>query len=565
LFGAYNIDGQTHSDQGTLSAGTYQIIVKDYAYVAGNLFGYDPAENSNVSLAIDVSPITAATTTTLAAAPNPSSYGQPVTFMATVSPIASNPSPLSGTVTFMDGSTVLNPGGTLLDASGTATFATAPSALTAGDHSFTAVYSGDSNFSASTSAAAVDQHVNQATPTVAVSDSGGTYNGAAFPATATVAGVVAGVDDTPSASLEGVRPTLTYYAGSTPLAGAPMDADTYTVVASFPGSADYTSTNSLPFPFTIAPDTPTVIVHPVSATYDGQPHGTTGTVSGVNGVSLGAATIRYNTSDGNAPVQAGSYVTTGSFAGDNDYMSATGTAPIVIAPASTTVVSSANPSVFSQSVTFTATVKAVPPGSGMPTGTVTFLDGLTQIGTGMLDASGVAKFSTSVMTVGIHSISAVYEERSDFNSGNSPPVPQIILAVAPRLILYGNFDGVSGRQIAILTDTTAQITTLATGATHYYNIKFCISVHITSFDGKPGSEVLFTDVRAINGIGQRAHATVLTDRTQSVRTYDVGSPNAFQVVDLDGQPGNEVVFTNTLKRQKTVLTDRTKSMITFYF
>ena len=49
-----------------------------------------------------------------------------------------------------------------------------------------------------------------------VTDAGGTYNGMPFPATATVA-----VDNTPAASLEGVSPTLTYYAGRAPLSGAP--------------------------------------------------------------------------------------------------------------------------------------------------------------------------------------------------------------------------------------------------------------------------------------------------------------------------------------------------------
>jgi hypothetical protein len=51
-------------------------------------------------------------------------------------------------------------------------------------------------------------------PTVRVADAGGTYNGGTFPATATVTGVLAGVDDTPSASLEGLSPTLTYYVGT---------------------------------------------------------------------------------------------------------------------------------------------------------------------------------------------------------------------------------------------------------------------------------------------------------------------------------------------------------------
>jgi cyclophilin family peptidyl-prolyl cis-trans isomerase len=90
------------------------------------------------------------------------------------------------------------------------------------------------------------------TPTVSVSDADGTYNGSAFTATATVTGV-SGV---PGSSLEGVSPTLLYYAGSdtsgTGSASAPVDVGTYTVVASFAGSTDYSAAQSQPVTFTIA-------------------------------------------------------------------------------------------------------------------------------------------------------------------------------------------------------------------------------------------------------------------------------------------------------------------------
>ena len=56
--------------------------------------------------------------------------------------------------------------------------------------------------------------VQQAVPTVNVSG-GGIFDDSPIPATATVTGVVPGVDAAPAPSLEGVTPTLTYYAGST--------------------------------------------------------------------------------------------------------------------------------------------------------------------------------------------------------------------------------------------------------------------------------------------------------------------------------------------------------------
>jgi sugar lactone lactonase YvrE len=95
--------------------------------------------------------------------------------------------------------------------------------------------------------------VNQATPTVTVTAPGGTYNAQPFAATASVAGV----GGTPAASLEEVSPTLTYYVGTTASGAgaslAPTAVGTYTVVASFAGSDDYTAASSAPLTFTIAP------------------------------------------------------------------------------------------------------------------------------------------------------------------------------------------------------------------------------------------------------------------------------------------------------------------------
>ncbi len=60
-----------------------------------------------------------------------------------------------------------------------------------------------------------------------------------------------------------------------------------------------------------------------------------------------------------------------------------------------------------QPVTFTTVVCV--PGTGAPgTGTVTFMDGSTVLGTTALDANGAATISTSALTAGNHSITATY-------------------------------------------------------------------------------------------------------------------------------------------------------------
>lgn len=93
----------------------------------------------------------------------------------------------------------------------------------------------------------------------------------------------------------------------------------------------------------------------------------------------------------------------------------------------TTTTSSNNPSHLNQPVTFTTTVTASLPGVGTPTGTVTFKDGATTLGSGTLVA-GQATFTTSRLDVGVHLIRAKYSGDSVFNPHKAPP---IIQKVAP--------------------------------------------------------------------------------------------------------------------------------------
>lgn len=117
----------------------------------------------------------ATTTTTLASSNATVMVGASVTFTGRVS--ASSGAP-SGTVTFMDGTSTLG-SGTL--SSGAATFQT--SGLTAGVHSITATYGGDSNFDSSTSTALRQAVQNPGTPagsytvTVTATGTAGTNNG----------------------------------------------------------------------------------------------------------------------------------------------------------------------------------------------------------------------------------------------------------------------------------------------------------------------------------------------------------------------------------------------------
>ncbi len=94
----------------------------------------------------------------------------------------------------------------------------------------------------------------------------------------------------------------------------------------------------------------------------------------------------------------------------------------------TTVTSSATSSVYGNSVTFTATV--TPASGGAPTGTVTFWDETSTLGTASLNGAnpGVATFATSSLTVtgSPHSITAVYNAAGIFAGSTSTAISQII-------------------------------------------------------------------------------------------------------------------------------------------
>lgn len=97
--------------------------------------------------------------------------------------------------------------------------------------------------------------------------------------------------------------------------------------------------------------------------------------------------------------------------------------PIPTTATATTLTSSPNPSVYGNSVTFTARVTS---GAGMPTGTVTFKDGAATIGSGTLSVSGVATFSTSTLSAGTHSITATYAGSRYCLTSTSTAVSQVV-------------------------------------------------------------------------------------------------------------------------------------------
>jgi hypothetical protein len=91
------------------------------------------------------------------------------------------------------------------------------------------------------------------------------------------------------------------------------------------------------------------------------------------------------------------------------------------------VTTSGTPAFSGTTVVFTATVTAVAPGAGIPSGTVQFrVDGVNVGAAATLNSSGQAAYATTTLSVGTHTITAVFSGDANFNASTSAGIRQRI-------------------------------------------------------------------------------------------------------------------------------------------
>src|SRR5437867_186675 len=126
------------------------------------------------------------------------------------------------------------------------------------------------------------------------------------------------------------------------------------------------------------------------------------------------------------------------------------------------LVSTVNPSVFGQSVMFIATAVPADPLAGTPTGTFQFTVDGANLGDLIVLNGGQAAVSTLSLSVGTHSVSAVYSGDAAFNGSNgSLPGGQTVNKANSRVLLSTSANpSVFGQQVTF----TAVIRPIAPGS-----------------------------------------------------------------------------------------------------
>ncbi|WP_436700289.1 Ig-like domain repeat protein [Nocardioides sp. BYT-33-1] len=381
----------------------------------------------------------APTSTHLTSTGSPTVTGEAVTFTATVGVVAPGVGDPAGGVQFnVDG----DPYGTAVPLTGDTAELTI-SNLPPGNHTVQATYNGNADFAASTSGD-VTHGVNRADTTVVLSTSNAdAVAGEPLTFTADVDVVGPGAGE-PSGSVrffadgEAIGDPVPLNGGNAVSAAVKLSAGDHVITVDYEGDDRFAgATDALDQEVAAAATTTAVDVSP-SPSVVGQPVTIRATVTPVapaTGEPEGVVQFEIDGQPGpfvdlvdgvaelsTSTLARGSHQVRARYlSADPDFVTSTSSAvshTVNKAATKTTVASSAPVAVFGQPVTFTATVAVLAPGAGSASGTVTFTDGDTVLGTAPVGSGtgGVASITVDSLTVGQHAVVATYDGDESFSS-----------------------------------------------------------------------------------------------------------------------------------------------------
>jgi hypothetical protein len=470
--------GTTFFPGSTLAAGSHSLTAS---------YSGDNDLTASTSSAFTQTVNQASTTTSVSLSASSINYGQSVTFTAAIhGTYGGTP---TGTVTFLDGSTTL---GSASLASGSAQFST--SSLTPGTHNISVKYSGDSNFTSSTTSGTQTLTVNPATTTTTASAS---VNPSTYGQSVTLsAGVQPGSGSGPTGSVTFLDGTANlgsapFSSGSASLAIATLAAGSHSIIAQYSGDANFAASTSAALSETVNPGaTSTAIVSGANPASYGQavtltatvqpPAGTTaiGTVTFFDGTtSLGTTNLANNSGQLTISTLAvGAHSLTASYAGNGSLSASTSSAlaeTISQTATAITFTSNLNPAPFGQCVQFTGTVQ--PTTGGTVTGTVTFYDGSNSIGTATV-SNNPSQYNQVLLTDcgfqgGTHTITAKYSGDPNYLASTSSPLTETVNTVSSSVAVTASQNPISYASSVTFSATVQPSISgdLATGSVTFYD------------------------------------------------------------------------------------------------
>jgi len=404
------------------------------------------------------------TTTTFSSSLNPSVYGQAVTFTAKVTSSSGTP---TGTVKVLNGATTVG-SGTLSNGSATIVV----SSLPAGTDSITAAYQGSASFAPSTSTP-LTQTVTAATTTTTLTSSlnpAGTNQSFTFTATVTSQYGGAATGSVTFSSGSQTLGTASLSGNAASLTTSFSTAGTYSISAKYNGDGNNGGSTSSTLSEVINVATTTTLVSSLNPSVVGQPVTFTATVSSSAGAPPNGEIITFKNGSsilGTAQLSAGAaalttsslaagiYTITATYAGDSNFAASTspGLRQVVNSTTksatATTLVSSLNPGIYGQSVTWTATVTTS--GSVPPTGKVNFTWSIYTIGSATLNSSGVATLTKSNLNADTYPLTAVYVGDASNLGSTSSVVSQVVTQATSSAMLTSSPNPSTSGQLVTFT------------------------------------------------------------------------------------------------------------------
>ncbi len=511
-------------------------------------------------------------------------YGSAATFTVSATGTTTQP---TGTVQFLDGSANLI-SGTLVPVAGTkvSTLSASVSTLQVGTHSITAAYLGDPANLGNVSNVVTETITKVGTSLMLSTLNGDTAFSAPVTLTAAATSNTGGIptgsitfkDTSTGGAIVGTASLNA--AGSASLTLSSLSVGTHSIVANYAGDGNDFASSSNSVSQQIEAITTVTTLASASATADAgaavvftatvSPALTppsaplNGTVTFRDGGNIlgGAVTLSGNTATyTTSTLTVGTHTITATYNGATDYGSSTSVAyvqQVVLATTTATLTAAPLPAVAGKTLVLTGKIAST---GAVPSGQVTFKDGTTYIGTGTLDATGVASVSNNTFAAGAHVLTVSFGGDAQNLSATSTLSLNVSQATTSTVLSSSGTPSVVGLPVTLRAAVSGNGATPA-GAVTFYQASTALGVGTLDGSGNTSLVVNFAEVGGytISAVyagdtndltstsqpftQQVQKTTTTTTLTSSALTAQQGSSVQFaaQVSSNAATPGGVVLF-----------------------